>query len=83
VQLALIATVKPAMQSTVLVTEETSQRNNTKIKPQTQEKMHFLHPPFSVVMVFVLVIAEPGKLLLGRNTMSQHFLSACNEIGRK
>lgn len=82
-QLALVTTVKPAMQSAVLVTEETSQGNNTKIKPQTQEKMHFLHPPFSMEMVLIIVIAGGGKPLLGRNTVSQRSLSACNEIGRK
>lgn len=82
-QLALFTTVKPAMQSAVVVTEETSQGNNTKINPQTQEKMHFVHPPFSMEMVLVIVIAGGGKLLLGRNTVSQRSLSACNEIGRK
>lgn len=82
-QLALITTMKPAMQSAVLVTEETRQGNNTKIKTQTQEKMHFLQPSFSTEMVLAVVTAGGGKLLLGRNTMCRHSLSAHHEIGRK
>lgn len=64
-QLALVTAAKPAMQSTVLAAEETSQGNNTKINPQTPEKAHFLHLLFSVEMALALVVAGGDKLLLG------------------
>lgn len=57
-------------------------RDTTPKQTPKPGKMQYLHLS-SRERILVLVIAEGGKLLLGRNTVFQGSFSACKEIGRK